>query len=56
MIIEMAERNDHRKQWLRLSPDLVEALQGLAVKEGCTLEQLIISLINEALAHRLRNR
>jgi hypothetical protein len=47
---------DHRKQWLRLTPDLVEALQGLATQEKCSLEQLIISLIHEALIRRLRSR
>ena len=53
---EFAElpRRDLRKKWLHLQPDLVEALEGLADRDGCNLEQLLISLINEALAHRLR--
>jgi hypothetical protein len=48
--------DSRRKQWLHLTPDLVEALEQLAKIEGISLEALLISLVNEALAHRLHRR
>lgn len=58
MISETGEvrRLGHRKQWLSLSPDLVAALELLAHSEDTTLEMLLISLINEALVHRLHRK
>lgn len=56
MIEVVTDRPGHRKQWLHLTPDLVAALEELAKTEGLTLEALLISLINEALAHRLQRR
>jgi hypothetical protein len=50
------DRHKYRKQWLHLSPDLVAALEQLASTENVTLEALLISLINEALAQRLTRR
>jgi hypothetical protein len=44
------------KTWIKLSPDMIAALTDLAEGEGLTLEMLITSLINEALAYRLRRR
>jgi hypothetical protein len=58
MILELARepRVDNRKQWVRLSPDMLETLQALAGREDCSLEALITSLLNEGLAHRLTRR
>lgn len=47
---------DDKRQWLRLTPALIEALEGLAAAEGTSLEALLVDLINEALANRLRRR
>ena len=49
-------RQDRRRQWLALEPDLLNALEQLAQKEGCSLEHLIVRLISEALTHRLNRR
>jgi hypothetical protein len=54
--IEDPVPRDMRRQWLHLSPDLVEALTDLARAENLTLEALLISLINEALVSRLQRR
>ena len=56
MIEVVSDKSPYRKQWLHLSPDLVNALEALASAENVTLEALLISLINEALAHRLTRR
>ena len=55
-MIEIVTKQDHRKQWLRLEPDLLSALEELAEKDGQSLEALIVSLIHEAITHRLRRR
>ena len=54
--IEELPVRHNRKTWLHLSPVLVESLERLAESDGITLEMLLISLINEALAYRLRHR
>lgn len=46
----------NRKQWISLSPVLIEALEELAANEDLPLSAFISVLINEALAHRLRSR
>lgn len=58
MVLEIAREpgRDNRKQWVRLSPDMLEAMAALAQQEGYSLEHLITSLLNEGLAYRLRSR
>ena len=54
-VVNFRERANARK-WLTLSPNLVEALEGLAATEGLSLGAFLSVLINEALAARLRKR
>ena len=54
--VEELHGRRNRRIWVHLSPVLVESLEHLAEMDGVTLEMLLISLINEALAHRLKRR
>ena len=59
-VIEIAThremREGDRRQWLRLSPQLVAALETLAKQNGETLEALLVDLVRDGLAYRAMMR
>jgi hypothetical protein len=56
-LVEDRTTPGQRRVSLSLSVDLIEVLEQLATKEGCSLEEYIAnSLLVEALAYRVRRR